>query len=114
LAQTKHYDTTSTTLYDDLLALKPSPVVALNRAVALAMVEGPAAGIAAVEEIRDDFALTAYYPLPVTLGELPARAGDPERTAECFREALEMASPEPVRRRIQEWPRGLEGRFALR
>lgn len=95
-------------LYDDLLALKPSPVVALNRAVALAMVEGPAAGIQAVEEIRDDPALAGYYPLPVTLGELHARAGDAERAAACFRKALGVESPEPVRRRIQERLRGLE------
>jgi RNA polymerase sigma-70 factor (ECF subfamily) len=89
-------------LYGDLLALKPSPVVALNRAVALAMVEGPAAGIRAVEEIRGDPALAGYYPLPVTLGELHARAGDAERAVACFREALGMESPEPVRRRVQE------------
>ena len=87
-----------------------SPVVALNRAVALAMVKGPAAGIAAVEEIRDDPALAGYYPLPVTLGELYVRASDPERAAECFRSALKLESPEPVRRRIQERLRGLEGR----
>lgn len=101
-------------LYNDLLALKPSPVVALNRAVALAMVEGPTAGIRAVEEIRKEPSLAGYYPLPVTLGELYARAGDAERAAACFRAALEMESPEPVRRRIQERLRSLEGRFALR
>jgi predicted RNA polymerase sigma factor len=60
------------------------------------------------EEIRGDPALAGYYPLPVTLGELYARAGDPQRAAGCFREALEMESPEPVRRRIQERVRGLE------
>lgn len=95
-------------LYGDLLALKPSPVVALNRAVALAMVEGPAAGIGAVEEIRGEPSLAGYYPLAVTLGELHARAGDAKKSAACFREALEMESPEPVRRRIQERLRGLE------
>ena len=82
--------------------------MALNRAVALAMVGGPAAGIRAVEEIRGDPTLAGYYPLAVTLGELHARAGDPEQSAACFREALEMESPEPVRRRIQERLRGLE------
>jgi RNA polymerase sigma-70 factor (ECF subfamily) len=97
-------------LYDDLVALKPSPVVALNRAVALAMVEGPEAGIAAVEAIQDEPALSRYYPLPVTLGELYARAGDEERAAACFRKALEMESPEPVRRRVQERVASLCGR----
>jgi RNA polymerase sigma-70 factor (ECF subfamily) len=88
-------------IYDDLLERKPTPVVALNRAVALAMAEGPAAGIAAVEEIREEPSLAGYYPLPVTLGELYARAGDPERAAACFQEALGMESPEPVRRRLE-------------
>ena len=88
-------------LYDSLLVLKPSPVVALNRAVALAMAEGLPAGIAAVEEIRSP-ALAAYYPLPVTLGELYARAGDAGKAAKSFRTALELESPEPVRRRILE------------
>ena len=97
-------------LYDDLLALKPSPVVALNRAVALAMVHGPRAGIAAVEAIEDEFSLSGYYPLPVTLGELYSRAGDEERAAAWFRKALEMESPEPVRRRVQERVASLCGR----
>jgi RNA polymerase sigma-70 factor (ECF subfamily) len=88
-------------LYDSLLALKGSPVIALNRAVALAMAKGPEAGIAAAEEVRGHPALAGYYPLSVTLGELHARAGDEERAADCFREALAMESPEPVRRRIQ-------------
>jgi RNA polymerase sigma-70 factor (ECF subfamily) len=88
-------------IYDSLLALKPSPVVALNRAVALAMARGLPEGIAAVEEIRSP-ALAAYYPLPVTLGELYARAGDAEQATKAFETALEMESPEPVRRRVQE------------
>ncbi|HEY9421228.1 MAG TPA: DUF6596 domain-containing protein, partial [Thermoanaerobaculia bacterium] len=84
--------------YDALLDLKPSPVVALNRAVALGMVEGPEAGLAAIEEIQEHPALDGYYPLPVALGELHARAGDPARAAECFQAALELECPEPVRR----------------
>jgi RNA polymerase sigma factor (sigma-70 family) len=89
-------------LYDALLALTASPVVALNRAVALAMAEGPTAGLAAAEEIQDHPALAGYYPLPVTLGELHARAGDAKKAAAWFREALDLDSPEPVRRRIHE------------
>lgn len=85
-------------LYDLLLELKPSPVVALNRAVALAMVEGPEAGLAALAPIR----LDDYYLLPATEGELQARAGHPHRAAEAFYRALEMTCPEPVRRRLTE------------
>src|SRR3954452_15336553 len=76
-------------LYDALLALTASPVVALNRAVALAMAEAPAAGLAAAEEIQHHQALAGYYPLPVTLGELHARAGDAKQAAAWFREALD-------------------------
>lgn len=90
-------------LYDLLLELKPSPVVALNRAVALAMVEGPEAGLAALAPIR----LDDYYLLPATEGELQARAGHPHRAAEAFYRALEMTCPEPVRRRLTERLRGV-------
>jgi RNA polymerase sigma-70 factor (ECF subfamily) len=85
-------------LYDLLLDLKPSPVVALNRAVALAMVEGPEAGLAALAPIR----LDNYYLLPATEGELHARAGHREQAAEAFRRSLELICPEPVRRWLAE------------
>jgi RNA polymerase sigma-70 factor, ECF subfamily len=90
-------------LYDLLLDAKPSPVVALNRAVALAMVEGPEAGLAALAPIR----LDDYYLLPATEGELHARAGHPHKAAEAFYRALEMTCPEPVRRRLAERMRAL-------
>ena len=92
-------------LYDLLLELKPSPVVALNRAVALAMVEGPEAGLAALAPLR----LDDYYLLPATEGELQARAGHPHRAAEAFRRSLEMVCPEPVRRRLAERLREIAG-----
>ncbi|HEY3054631.1 MAG TPA: DUF6596 domain-containing protein [Thermoanaerobaculia bacterium] len=83
-------------LYDELLASNPSPVVALNRAIALAMAEGAAAGIAAAEEIADS--LPDYLPLATTLGELSLRAGDRIRAAEHFARALEMPSTTPEKR----------------
>ena len=76
--------------YDQLLELKPSPVVALNRAVAIAMAESPAAGIAAIDEIASHPALRDYLPLATTLGELWLRNGDRQRAAEHFARALEM------------------------
>jgi RNA polymerase sigma-70 factor (ECF subfamily) len=83
-------------LYDELLATNPSPVVALNRAIALAMADGPAAGVAAVEEIADS--LHNYLPLATTLGELSLRAGDRIRAAEYFARALELPSTTPEKR----------------
>jgi RNA polymerase sigma-70 factor (ECF subfamily) len=85
-------------LYDDLLALKPSPVIALNRAIALAMVQGPHAGIAAIEAIRDAPAFGRYHLLPAALGALWLRAGTPVKAAQFYRAALELPSSAPERR----------------
>ena len=76
--------------YDQLMELKPTPVVALNRAVALAMAESPAAGIAAIDEIASHPSLRDYLPLPSTLGELWLMNGDRERAAKYFARALEL------------------------
>ena len=62
-------------LYDMLLEAWPSPVVALNRAVAVAMVEGPAAGLAAVDAVADDPRLAAYPYLAATRADLLRRLG---------------------------------------
>jgi RNA polymerase sigma-70 factor, ECF subfamily len=76
--------------YDQLLTIKPTPVVALNRAVAIAMADGPAAGIAAAEEIASHASLRDYPPLATTLGELWLRNGDRQRAATHFSRALEL------------------------
>jgi len=88
-------------LYDDLLALKPSPVVELNRAIALAMAKGPAAGIAAIERVESDPALSRYYLLPAALGRLWREAGDVERAARYYEEALARPCSEPERRFLE-------------
>ena len=74
-------------LYDRLLALQPSPVYELNRAIVLAQLEGPAAGIAALENTPDLAALGSYHLLDATLGELYLRAGDASRARTYFRAA---------------------------
>ena len=77
-------------LYDRLVELDDSPVVALNRAVAVANVRGPAAGIAAVKSIRNCRELRSYYLLYAVLGEFEARLGRPHSAAGYFRQALEQ------------------------
>jgi predicted RNA polymerase sigma factor len=67
-------------LYGRLAALTPSPVVELNRAVAVAMADGPAAGLCLLEALADEPALAAYHLLPGVRGDLLARLG---RTAEA-------------------------------
>jgi predicted RNA polymerase sigma factor len=57
-------------LYDALLQISPSPIVALNRAVAVGMAQGPSAGLDAVDGIAADPALTGYHLLPSVRGDL--------------------------------------------
>jgi RNA polymerase sigma-70 factor (ECF subfamily) len=85
-------------LYDLLVALNPSPVVALNRAVAVAKWKGPEEGIRAVEEISRHPALQHYYLLPATLGELWSEMGDERKAADFYRQALQHPCSEPERR----------------
>jgi RNA polymerase sigma-70 factor (ECF subfamily) len=88
-------------LYDELLKLRPSPVIALNRAIVIGQIEGPDAGLRAVEEIADRARLERYLFLPVTLGELHRRAGRLEEAEEHFRRALRIAR-NPVETRFVE------------
>ncbi|MEA3208689.1 MAG: hypothetical protein QOE70_1746 [Chthoniobacter sp.] len=78
-------------LYDRLAEIDDSPVVALNRAIAVANVHGPAAGIEAVEAIRHREKLEAYYLLYAVLGEFEARLGRQNAAAEFFQRALQLA-----------------------
>jgi RNA polymerase sigma-70 factor (ECF subfamily) len=85
-------------LYDQLLGITDSPVVALNRAVALAKVEGPAVALAAIEPIKDHPSLHDYYLAPAVRGHLLLELGRSEDAAETFRNALECRCSEPERR----------------
>ena len=76
-------------LYDALLRVAPSPVVALNRAVAVAMAAGPAAGLALVEQLASEPALADYHLLPAVRGDLFAKLG---RNAEAAAEFERAAS----------------------
>ncbi|MCZ6727785.1 MAG: sigma-70 family RNA polymerase sigma factor [Acidobacteria bacterium] len=88
--------------YDDLLALDPSPVVALNRTVALAKVEGPEAGLRALDELAEDRSLRRYHPLYATRGELLGQLGRTRESVACYRQALALTSSEPVRRFLEK------------
>jgi RNA polymerase sigma factor (sigma-70 family) len=75
-------------LYDQLSAIDDSPIVALNRAVAVANVHGPAEGLAAVAAIRYRGKLDAYYLLYAVLGDFEAQLNHPQAAADYFRESL--------------------------
>jgi RNA polymerase sigma-70 factor, ECF subfamily len=88
-------------LYDDLTQLTPSPVVQLNRAIALAMVEGPAAGLRALEPLGRHRALARYHLLPAAQAALWWRAGAPETAARYYRVALTRPCSSPERRFLE-------------
>jgi RNA polymerase sigma-70 factor, ECF subfamily len=85
-------------LYDQLLALSASPVVALNRAVAVAKVRGPAEGLAALEPLAGDPKLRDYYLLLAVRGHLLLELGRQTEAAASFRAALQCPCSEPERR----------------
>jgi RNA polymerase sigma-70 factor (ECF subfamily) len=76
-------------LYDALLTIHRSPVYLLNRAIVVAQIEGPQAGIRALEEAGQNAALRHYHLFDATLGELYRRAGDLERAREHLLAARE-------------------------
>jgi RNA polymerase sigma-70 factor (ECF subfamily) len=78
-------------LYDRLSEFDDSPVVALNRAVALAEVHGPQAGIGAVGAIPNLRLLESYHLLHAVLGEFESRLGHARAAAGHFRKSLELA-----------------------
>lgn len=84
--------------YDQLLAINPSPVVALNRAVAVAKVHGAAAALAAIAPIEHDPRLRHYHLLLAVRGQLLQELDRTNEAAECFQAALECACSEPERR----------------
>ena len=88
-------------LYDDLMALNPSPVIRLNRAVALSRVAGPAAALSALQPLEHEPALAGYYLLPSVTARLFAELGDHANAAACYRQALERPCSEPERRFLQ-------------
>ena len=78
-------------LYDGLVQFDNSPVVALNRAVAVANVHGPKAGLDAVAAIKGRDKLESYYLLYAVLGEFESQMNDPLAAAGYFRKSLKLA-----------------------
>jgi RNA polymerase sigma factor (sigma-70 family) len=79
-------------LYDGLSELVPTPVVELNRAVAVGMAFGPAAGLELVDALRDDAVLEGYHLLPSVRGDLLKRLGRREEAASEFALAASLAT----------------------
>ncbi|MEU8253517.1 sigma-70 family RNA polymerase sigma factor [Micromonospora inaquosa] len=84
-------------LYDVLLGLVPSPIVALNRAAAVAMRDGPEAGLALLDELADDPRLRGHHPYPAARADLLRRLGRYDEAAAAYRDALTLVGTEPER-----------------
>jgi predicted RNA polymerase sigma factor len=84
-------------LYGVLLEMSDNPMVALNHAIAVAMVEGPAAGLARLDALAGDERLAGHYRLEAVRGHLLERAGDREKAREYYRRAAERTTSAPER-----------------
>jgi RNA polymerase sigma-70 factor (ECF subfamily) len=94
-------------LYAELARMAPSPVVELNRAVAVAMAEGIPAGLALVDELAASGRLDGYHLLPATRADLLRRAGRAHDARSAYQEALALAPTEADRRYLSARLRAL-------
>jgi len=104
-AQAPHYELTDWEqicgLYDVLLQLAPSPVIALNRAVAVAMRDGPDAGLALVTEIESSGNLARYHLLHAARADFYRRLGRREEAIEAYEQALALTTQQPEKQFLQ-------------
>jgi len=89
-------------LYDMLLETGPSPVVELNRAIAVAMRDGPTAGLALIDALLDRGELVDYHPAHAVRADLNRRLGRIDEAAVSYRRALKLARQEPERRFLKK------------
>jgi RNA polymerase sigma-70 factor (ECF subfamily) len=97
------------TLYDELLRVWPSPVVALNRAVAVAMVRGPEVALEEVELLEREGRLSGYRYLPATKADLLRRLGRYPEAVVAYRAALDLTDNEAERAFLSDRLAGLTG-----
>jgi RNA polymerase sigma-70 factor (ECF subfamily) len=89
-------------LYDALSAITDSPVVAINRAIAVAETRGPAAGLAALDALRDDARLADYQPYWAARAGLLARTGEVDSADEAYQRAIGLEADPAVRRFLKQ------------
>ena len=96
-------------LYDALAELSPSPIVELNRAVAVGMADGPAAGLELVDALAREPSLKAYHLLPAVRGDLLSKLGRHEEAASEFARAASMTRNVPERNLLLDRARAEDG-----
>jgi RNA polymerase sigma-70 factor (ECF subfamily) len=88
-------------LYDRLERVQPSPVVSLNRAVAVAMAEGPRAGLALIDALSSTDDLDRYHLMHAARADLLRRAGSREEAAQSYLRALALVTNDSERRYLE-------------
>src|SRR5579872_1736405 len=97
-------------IYDQLLQIQPSPVVELNRAVAIAMRDGPEAGLANIDAVLEHGELANYYLAHSARADMCRRLGRTAEARASYEKALALTQQEPERQFLQERIRQLKGR----
>jgi RNA polymerase sigma-70 factor (ECF subfamily) len=95
-------------LYDQLLQIQPSPVVQLNRAVAIAMRDGPEAGLAHIDAVLEHGELADYYLAHSARADMCRRLGRTAEARSSYEKALALTQQEPERQFLQERIRQLK------
>jgi RNA polymerase sigma-70 factor (ECF subfamily) len=95
-------------LYDQLLQVQPSPVVELNRAVAIAMRDGPEAGLAHIDAVLEGGELANYYLAHSARADMYRRLGRTAEARSSYEKALALTQQEPERQFLQERIRQLK------
>lgn len=95
-------------LYGALALHRPSPIVELNRAVAIAMAEGPEVGLLRLDELEAEGPLAGYHLLPAARADLLRRAGRGPEAAVAYRQAIALASNDAERRYLAQRLAGLD------
>jgi RNA polymerase sigma-70 factor, ECF subfamily len=95
-------------LYDQLVRIQPSPVVQLNRAVAIAMRDGPEAGLAHIDAVLEDGELANYYLAHSARADMYRRLGRTAEARAAYEKALALTQQEPERQFLQERIRQLK------
>ena len=95
-------------LYDQLLRIQPSPVVQLNRAVAIAMRDGPEAGLTQIEAVLEQGELANYHLAHSARADMYRRLGRTAEARSAYEDALALTQQEPERHFLQERIRQLK------
>ncbi|HEX5702525.1 MAG TPA: RNA polymerase sigma factor [Pyrinomonadaceae bacterium] len=95
-------------LYDRLARLQPSPIVSLNRAVAVAMADGPESGLRLIDDLMASGELDDYHLLHAARADLLRRSGSSEEAAASYDRALELTSNDAERRFLEKRRRNMQ------